>query len=253
MNDALGSPQSVLVLGGTSEIGRAIVRALVGERARLVVFAGRHPESMDGVVAELRREGASDVEAVRWDATAVGTHREVLSGLFSEHGRFDMVLVAAGLLGDQKVDEHDPESAAGVMSTNYVGPAAAMLVVADLLRAQGQGSMVVLSSVAGVRVRRSNFVYGSSKAGLDGFCQGLADSLVGSGVRLMIVRPGFVHTKMTAGMKAAPLSVGADEVAKAVLAGLRKSSPVVWVPAAMRPIFAVLSLLPRGLFRRIPG
>ena len=253
MNDALGSPQSVLVLGGSSEIGQAIVLRLAGERTRLVVFAGRHPEAMDGVLKEVEQAGASTAAAVHWDANAVDTHDEVLRGLFTDYGRFDMVLVAAALLGDQRSDEHDPVAAANVMSTNYVGVAAAMLVVADLLKAQGQGSIVVLSSVAGVRVRRSNFIYGSSKAGLDGFSQGLADSLVGSGVRLVIVRPGFVHTKMTAGMKAAPLSVTADAVADATLAGLRRSAPVVWVPAAMRPIFAILSVLPRSLFRRIPG
>lgn len=253
MNDALGSPQSVLVLGGSSEIGQSIVRRLASERARLVVFAGRRPDAMGGVLKEVEQAGASTTAAIHWDANAVDTHAEVLRGLFSEYGGFDMVLVAAALLGDQRSAEHDPVAAAKVMTTNYVGVAAALLVVADLLREQGQGSVVVLSSVAGVRVRRSNFIYGSSKAALDGFSQGLADSLIGSGVRLMLVRPGFVHTKMTAGMKAAPLSVTPEAVADATLAGLRRSASVVWVPQAMRPIFAVLSVLPRSLFRRVPG
>jgi decaprenylphospho-beta-D-erythro-pentofuranosid-2-ulose 2-reductase len=110
---------------------------------------------------------------------------------------------------------------------------------------------VVLSSVAGERVRKSNFVYGGSKAGLDGLAQGLGDSLVGSGVDVIIVRPGFVHTKMTEGMSPPPFSTQPEAVATAIIGALRRRTPVVWVPKVLRPVMAVTRHLPRPLFRRL--
>ena len=111
---------------------------------------------------------------------------------------------------------------------------------------------VLLSSVAGERVRRSNFVYGSAKAGIDGYFQGLGDALHGTGVHVMIVRPGFVHTKMTAGRPRVPLSVGPDAVASAIVRGLERGSEVVWVPPAFRYVMTVLRHVPRWAFRRLP-
>ncbi|MGH9102334.1 MAG: SDR family NAD(P)-dependent oxidoreductase [Acidimicrobiales bacterium] len=253
MNDALGQPQSVLVLGGGSEIARATVKALVARRARTVVLAGREPERLAAAAEEARDAGAGEVEVLRWDATDSAGHGRFLASVFERHGRIDLVLVAVGSLGDQQRDEHDPVRAAAVLQANFTGPAAACLAVADCFRAQGQGTLVVLSSVAGVRVRRANFVYGSAKAGLDGFCQGLSDALVGSGARVLIVRPGFVHTKMTAGMSAAPLATTPEAVAQAVLEGLERKSSVVWVPRSLQPAFLLLRALPRALFRRLPG
>lgn len=251
MNDAFGSPQSVLVLGGTSDIARATVRALIARRARTVVLAGRDPEALRGPADEARAAGATTVATVRFDATDTGGHEQLFDKVFAEHGRLDMVLMAVGVLGDQVADEADPTAAARVITTNFTGPAGACLAVAGHLRAQGQGTLVVLSSVAGERVRRANFVYGSSKAGLDGFAQGLGDSLAGSGARVMIVRPGFVTTRMTAGMKPAPMAVTAEQVAGAIVAGLTKGSETVWVPAGLRAVMAVTRHLPRGVFRKL--
>ena len=126
------------------------------------------------------------------------------------------------------------------------------LAVARVLRAQGHGTLVVLSSVAGERVRQANFIYGSSKAGLDGFAQGLGDALTGSGARVLIVRPGFVHTKLTEGRPPAPLSTTPDAVAAAIAKGLADDREVIWVPATLRPLFAVFRHLPRAVWRRLP-
>jgi len=124
--------------------------------------------------------------------------------------------------------------------------------VAEQLRAQGHGTLVVLSSIAGERARRSNYVYGSSKAALDAFAQGLSDRLVDSGVRVMIVRPGFVHTKMTAGETPPPLATTPGVVADSVIEGLAAGRPIVWVPSMLRPVMSVLRHLPRPVFRRLP-
>jgi decaprenylphospho-beta-D-erythro-pentofuranosid-2-ulose 2-reductase len=251
MKDGLGSVQSILVLGGGSDLALATCRRLA-PRADTIVLAARKPETLDGAVRDLRAAGATTVETVAFDATDYGSHDGFVAGTFDRFGDFDVVLIAFGVLGDQSVAERDGRAAREIVEANFVGAVSVGVPLAQRLRAQGHGVVVALSSVAGERVRRSNFVYGSSKAGFDGFFQGLGDALAGSGVRVMIVRPGFVYTKMTAGMKAAPLSTSAEKVAGAIVDGLRREREVVWVPSALRVVMSVLRHVPRPLFRRLP-
>jgi decaprenylphospho-beta-D-erythro-pentofuranosid-2-ulose 2-reductase len=251
--DATGRPQSVLVLGGSSEIARAVVATVVPGRCSTVVLAGRPGPRLDQAVAEARAAGAEVAEAVTFDVDDTAHHTVFADQVFDRFGDIDLVIAAAGLLGDQGVDEHDPAAAAAVMTTNYVGLAAALLAVADRLRHQGHGRVVVLSSVAGERARRANFIYGSSKAGLDAFAQGLADSLVGSGVAVTIVRPGFVVGRMTEGMRPAPFATTPEAVAAAVAQGITSGAAVVYVPSVLRWAMVVLRHLPRALWQRVPG
>lgn len=249
MKDAFGAPQTLLVLGGTSEIGLATARRLIARRTRLVHLAGRPSPALDAAAEELRLLGA-EVRVTGFDALDPASHEEVLGKLFSD-GDVDMVLLAFGVLGDQARDEQEPLAAVQVAATNYTGAVSAALVCGGALQRQGHGSLVVLSSVAGERPRRENFIYGSSKAGLDAFTQGLGDALYGCGVHVMTVRPGFVRTRMTAGRTEAPLATTPNDVAVAIEVGLRRRSEVVWVPSALRPVMAVLRHLPRPLFRRV--
>lgn len=252
MEDALGSPQTLLVLGGASDIARATARRLVRDRTRTVVLAGRDTDAMTPVARELRALGAETVDVVAFDALDTGSHHRFVDGVFERHGDIDAVLLAFGVLGDQGEAERDAGVALRIVETNYVGGVSVLVPIAGRLRLQGHGALVVLSSVAGERARRSNFVYGSSKAGLDAFAQGLSYALDGSGVRVLIVRPGFVRTKMTAGRDPAPLSTDADTVGAAIQQGLRDGSEIVWVPGALRWVMAVLRHLPRAVFRRLP-
>lgn len=252
MQDALGGVQSVLVLGGGSEIALATLRRLVAGRTRTVVLAARDPEALAGTADELRSLGATTVETVAFDAADTASHDKLVHDVFDRFGDIDLVLVAFGLLGDQEEAERDARAAAEVASVNYVGVVSVTMPIAARLRAQGHGAVVALSSVAGERVRQSNFVYGSSKAGMDGFFQGLGDSLAGTGVHVMVVRPGFVHTKMTAGLDPAPLATTPEAVADAIVTGLARRSSVVWVPPALRFVMSALRHLPRQVFRRLP-
>ena len=249
MKDALGSAQSLLILGGTSDIALATARRMAAGKTKRIVLAARPSERLDAAAADLRAYGA-EVETVAFDAGQVEEHEKTLGAVFAA-GDVDVVLVAFGVLGDQASDEQDPVAAAKVAQTNYVGAVSSGLVCANALKKQGHGSLVVLSSVAGERARKANFIYGSTKAGLDAFAQGLGDSLHGSGVHVMVVRPGFVETKMTAGMEKAPLSTTPDAVAEAIVAGLRKGSEIIWVPAALRYFFSGLRHLPRPVFRKV--
>ena len=188
-----------------------------------------------------------------FDAADTARHLAFADEVFDRFGDIDLVVVAAGVLGDQEADEQDPAAAAAVITTNFAGPASAMLAVAGRLRRQGHGRLIVFSSVAGERARRANFIYGSSKAGLDAFAQGLADSLVGSGVDVTIVRPGFVVGRMTEGMTPAPFSTTPEAVADAVVRGIESGAAVVYAPPVLRWVFTVMRHLPRAVWRRMPG
>lgn len=251
MMDALGEPQSVLVLGGTSEIALATVKALPHARLRRVVLAGRASAGLGDAVTELTAAGIAGVVSEEFDATDTASHGDVINRVF-DGGDIDIVILAFGLLGDQLEAEADPELAVAVATTNYTGAVSAGLHVARRLRAQGHGVLVVLSSVAGDRARRSNFVYGSTKAGLDAFAQGLGDALHGSGARVLVVRPGFVRTRMTEGLAEAPMTVDAQDVARVIVTALRKGRETVYAPGPLRFVMAGLKSLPRPVFRKLP-
>ena len=176
MKDALGSVQSVLVLGGGSDIALATVRELVQRRARTVVLAARDPGSLAAVADELRAAGATTVETVAFDAHDTASHDAFVADVFDRVGDIDLALLAFGVLGDQEEAEHDGRAAVDIAEVNYVGSVSVTVPIAQRMRTQGHGTIVALSSVAGERARRSNFVYGSSKAGMDAFFQGLGDS-----------------------------------------------------------------------------
>jgi decaprenylphospho-beta-D-erythro-pentofuranosid-2-ulose 2-reductase len=253
MIDAVGRPQSVLVLGGSSEIAQAIVAKLVPARCRTVILAGREGPRLSEAVDAAKAAGAEVAEGVAFDVDDVAHHAAFVTEVFDKYGDIDLVLVAAGVLGDQTADEQDPVAAAAVITTNFTGVAAALLAVATRLRHQGYGRLIVLSSVAGERARKANFIYGSSKAGLDAFCQGLGDSLVGTGVGVTIVRPGFVVGRMTEGMDPAPFSTTPSAVADAVVAGIASGASVVYAPPVLRWVFTGMRHLPRAVWRRMPG
>ena len=263
MRNALGAIQSLLVLGGSSDIGAAIAERLVPGGCRSIVLAGRRPEAMEPVAERLRAAGA-EVAVTSWDATDIAGHADAVKAAWAalpgdgvaDPGDgtprdVDCVLLAAGVLGDQEHLEDDPAAAADLAVANYAGPVSTLLHVTRRLEEQGHGTIIVLSSVSGERVRQSNFVYGSTKAALDGFCQGLGDSLDGTGVNVMVVRPGFVHSSMTEGKEAPPLSTTPEAVAEAVVDGLASGKHTVWVPGTFRYVMSAFRHLPRPLWRKL--
>ena len=250
MNPGLKTEGAVLLLGGRSEIGLKVAERLAA--GRTVVLAARRSGDLEAEAARVRAAGAADVRCVEFDADEVAAHPELLTGIFADAGRVGVVVVAFGILGDQELAEKDPAHAVQVVHTDYVAQVSALTVLATLLKAQGSGDLVVFSSVAGLRVRRANYVYGSAKAGLDGFASGLGDALHGTGVHLLLVRSGFVIGRMTEGMNPAPLSSTPDQVAAAVVKALGRRRIRVWVPWALRPAYFVARLVPQAVWRRMP-
>jgi short-subunit dehydrogenase len=244
---------TVLLLGGRSEIGLALAERLVAEGCSRVVLAARRSAELDAEEARMRDAGATDVQRLEFDADDLQQHRHTLEAALARAGSEPTTAVLAfGVLGDQARAEHDAAHAVAVVHTDYVAQVSVLTHLAVAMRARGTGRIVVFSSVAGARVRRANYVYGSAKAGLDGFANGLADSLHGSGVHLLVVRPGFVVGRMTAGMTPAPLSSTPDEVAGAALRALRRDRQAVWVPGHLALLVAVMRVVPRWAWRRMP-
>lgn len=251
MKNSLGDLQTVLVLGGDSDIAAATLAGLIRERVRTIILAGRDTTRLEARKEDLIELGAPAVEIVSFNGTDLESHESFVDSIVDRFGDLDLVFLAYGVLGEQLADEKDRERTLGVIQTNYVGPVSVLIPLSQALERQGHGTIVVMSTVAAEKPRRSNFVYGSSKAGLDWFAHGLGDALHGSGVNVMIVRPGFVRSKMTGHLKDAPLAATPDEVAAAILDGLKKNARIVWVPAKMRWVMSGLRHLPHGIFRRL--
>jgi len=240
----------VVIFGGRSEIGVELATRLAP--GSTVLLAARSADRLDDQVAAVRAAGARTVHTVEFDADDLASHGPLVDKLVGEYGAIGTAVLAFGILGDQTRAETDPAHAAAIVHTDYVAQISLLTLLATAMRDAGRGSIVVFSSVAGVRVRLANYVYGSAKAGLDGFASGLSDALHGTGVRLLIVRPGFVIGRMTEGMDPAPLSSTPAQVAEAAARALARGRRTVWVPWALRPLFFGMRLLPQAVWRRMP-
>jgi len=246
--DGLGAVQDVLVVGGSSEIANAIVTELAGKRRlRRVVLAGR---SVDVAVASMRAANPGlDVQSMSLDLTKTGSIAAAVNAGWG--GGFDVVLLAAGVLPDQSLAEREPATAVDAALVNFVGQLEAGTAAMNKFREQGRGILVVISSVAVERPRVDNFVYGSGKVGLDYWANGLADSVDGKAIRVLVVRPGMVRTRMSRHLPEAPMTCDPSDVAKAVAKNLVRGPITVWVPSRLRWLMAVLRHLPRPIFRRL--
>ncbi|HET9101729.1 MAG TPA: SDR family NAD(P)-dependent oxidoreductase [Solirubrobacteraceae bacterium] len=244
-------PRRVLVLGGTSEIGLAIVRRLAVDGPVIPVLVGRDRARLDAAAQALARVGIGPAEIELADADDLDAHGPAIEAVFAR-GPVDLAVLALGVLGGQDGLATPHDEALEVLRVNVVGAGSLLLHTLRRLEAQGRGTMIVLSSVAAERARATNPIYGAAKAGLDSLAQGLADATAGGGVRVLTVRPGFVTTRMTEGLRPAPFSTTPQAVAEATVAALDGTAHTIWVPGLLRWLFAVLRHLPRPIFRRLP-
>lgn len=243
--DAFGRPHTVLLLGATSDIGLAIVSRMVDDHGQTVILAGRDPKRHSGPPFD------AETHHRYFDAAETTAHEKFFEEVFAEHPDIDTVVLAFGVLHDQEEALENPETAVEMVTVNHAGATSAVLHSAAHLRRRGGGQIVVLSSVAGLKPRRSNFAYGASKAGIDFMTRGLSHSLAASDVRILLVRPGFVHTKMTSDLSARPFAVSAESVADAVVDALARHRQVVWVPSILKTVMGALRLLPARIVDRL--
>ncbi len=246
MLDNLGRPGRVLLLGGTSEIGLAILAALRAPAGTEVLLAGRDEQRMAAAGKELPYRCTT----VAFDALETGSHEAVVAEIFLG-GPVDLVIAATGVLTPQADADRDPVLAARMIEVNFTSHVTTLLAVASRMRTQRYGTIVVLSSVAATRPRKANYVYGAAKAGLDAFARGLTDALAGTGIRVLLVRPGFVIGRMTAGLPPAPMSSTPAQIGSAVAAALDGKASLLWVPRGLAVAAMVIRLIPRPLWRRM--
>ncbi|MCV7149856.1 decaprenylphospho-beta-D-erythro-pentofuranosid-2-ulose 2-reductase [Mycolicibacterium pyrenivorans] len=250
--DATGNPQRILLLGGTSEIGLAICeRYLRNAHAGVVLACMPGDPLRDSAKAQLEKAGAKSVEVIDFDAVDTASHPAVIEKAWSG-GDIDVAIVAFGLLGDAEELWQNQRKAVQIAEINYTAAVSVGVLLGERMRAQGSGRIIAMSSAAGERVRRSNFVYGSTKAGLDGFYLGLGEALREFGVGVLVIRPGQVRTRMSAHVKEAPLTVDKEYVADLAVTASAKGKDLVWAPGAFRYVMMVLRHIPRPIFRKLP-
>lgn len=264
-------PGPILLLGGLSDIGAQLALRLARDTAddpRTFLLAARRTgeparaRTLAERAEELRRAGAAQVAIREFDADDTAAHAPFLARITADFGAPGVTVLAFGVLGDAARAQSDPGYAAGILHTDFVAQAAVLTALTALLRTAPpsggrRGSVVVFSSVAGIRVRRANYVYGAAKAGLDGFAGGMADALAGTGIHLLLARPGFVVGAMTrelmdSGTKPAPMSSTPRQVADAVADALLRRRRVVWIPGRLRVVFAIARMVPPAIWRRLP-
>ena len=250
MDDGLGRPQTVVVLGGTSQIGGAIADVLVAG-AGTVVLAGRDLADLDRAAGALIRPGRR-VETMHYDATAPAAATvDLLAAAAARVGDLDVVVLCVGVLTDEALLGGDTIATEMSLRTNLLGPMVAVHAATNHLRAQGHGTLVVLSSVAAVRTRPGLLTYGVAKTALDIYARRIGASVRGSGVRVLVIRPGHVRTRMTAGLPEPPFTTDPQRVAARVRAALRGRGAVRYAPALLRPVMTLTRLLPAALYRRM--
>ena len=240
----------IVIFGGRSEIGLELATRLAS--GATVLLLARRADKLDDEVAAARAAGASAVHVREFDADDLTSHAPLVDSIVAEFGPIGTAVLAFGILGDQARAEKDSAHAAAIVHTDYVAQVSLLTVLANAMQAAGSGRIVAFSSIAGTRVRRANYVYGSAKLGLDGFCSGLADALHGTGVHLLVVRPGFVIGRMTEGMPPAPFSRTPAQVATAAAHALHKGRRTVWVPAPLGLLALAFRMTPRFVWRRMP-
>lgn len=238
--------RSVLILGAASDIGIALAHEYA-KAGHSLVLAARNIARFDTDAEDFRIRYGVSVSTVEWDVLSPNGGAADLSAMPNLP---DTVICVVGLLGEQAASERDAPTAERVMRTNYVGPALVLGELANRLEERGSGCIIGISSVAGDRGRASNYTYGAAKAGFTAFLSGLRNRLTGKGVHVLTVKPGFVNTRMTAGMPLPkPLTAQPDEVARAVMAAVTRRRNVIYVRPIWRLIMGVICAIPERVFK----
>ncbi len=238
-----------LILGGSSAIARAFAR-VAAEAGCDVLLAGRDLEDLSRTAQDLRVRYGREAQAIAFDATDLAGHAAFVETVRSRTQRFD-VMLAFGLMPTQAAIDADPALGLESVAATYTGAVSILMRLAPALEAQGEGRVLIIGSVAGDRGRARNYVYGSAKAGLHAFAQGLRARLFQSGVRVTTVKPGFIDTAMTFGMRTGPLMASPEACARACLRFASRGRDVAYYPPVWRLIMLVIKLIPEPIMKRL--
>jgi len=243
-------PPRVLIVGATSAIATETARVYAAYGARLFL-TGRDGARLDGVAADLRVRGAGAVETAVLDVTDRRRGPEVLESAWAAFGGLDVALLPHGVLPDQARCQASADETLAAIDVNLTSTVALLTPLANRFEASRAGCIAVITSVAGDRGRQSNYVYGAAKGGLDRFLEGLRNRLFRSGVSVVTLKPGFVDTPMTAGVRQGPLFASARRAGRAVHRAIERRRDVAYIPWFWRPIMAIVRALPEPVFKRL--
>lgn len=240
----------ILVIGATSTIAHAVSRLYAARGAQLVLV-GRDQARLADCAADLQVRGAQRVETLAADANDFAAQPVWIARAFELLQRIDVVLIAHGTLSDQAACEHSVTAMLQEFNTNGLSTLAMLTDIANRMTQQGHGTIAVISSVAGDRGRPSNYVYGSAKAAVSAFLEGLRARLAKSGVQVLTVKPGFVDTPMTAAFKKGALWAKPEQVAQGIVSAIEKRRDVVYLPWFWRYIMLIIRHIPEFIFKRL--
>jgi len=243
-------PKLILVLGATSGIAEATCR-LWAARGDSLFLVARNEERLAAVAADLRTRGARYVGTAVADLDQTAAHAELLAHAINSLAGLDIAFLALGTLGDAAESERSFAEAERILFTNFNAPVSLLTWLANYCAQRHHGTLAVLSSVAGDRGRKSNYVYGSSKAGLSTFVDGLRNRIDREGVRVMTIKPGPVKTAMTEGMPNNAKFADVGAVATTLVKAIDKGSDVVYVPGIWRVIMGVIKVIPESIFKKL--
>ena len=244
------TPRRILVLGATSGIAEACCR-LWAERGDSLFLVARNSDRLSAVAADLRTRGASYIDSAVANLDDTSIHSELLAHAINSLAGLDIAFFALGALGDQQKSERSFTEAGQILHTNLVAPVGLLTWLANYCAQRHSGTLAVLSSVAGERGRKSNYVYGSSKAGLTAFVDGLRNRIDREGVCVMTIKPGPGKTAMTQGMKGSEKFADVEKVAATLVKAIDKKTDVVYVPGIWRIIMTVIRAIPERVFKKL--
>jgi short-subunit dehydrogenase len=247
---AASDTKRILVLGATSGIAEACIR-LWSNRGDSLFLVARNANRLAAVAADARTRGAASVETAVADLNRTEHHADLLTHAINTLGGLDLVYVALGLLGEQPKAERSFHDAAQIIHTNYTAPVSLLTWLGNYCAQRRAGTIAVLSSVAGDRGRKSNYVYGSSKAGLTAFVDGLRNRIDREGVHVITIKPGPVKTAMTEGMKGRERFADVDKVAASIVKAIDRGDDILYVPGQWRLIMSVIRAIPERFFKKL--
>jgi decaprenylphospho-beta-D-erythro-pentofuranosid-2-ulose 2-reductase len=245
-----GTPRRILVLGATSGIAEACIR-LWAERGDSLFLIARDAAKLGAVAADARTRGAAHVDTSIADLNDTAGHSDVLSHAINSLAGLDIALLAFGVLGDQATAERSFEETSAILHTNLIAAVSTLTWLGNYCAQRHQGTLAVISSVAGERGRKSNYIYGASKAALTVFTDGLRNRIDREGVRVMTIKPGPIRTAMTESMKGAAKFADVNVVAATLVKAIEKGIDVVYVPGIWRIIMAVIRAIPESVFKKL--
>ena len=243
-------PARVLALGATSAIAQAALRLLAEQRASFFLV-GRNAQKLAAVRNDLLTRGASAVTALAADLDDTAAHPAMLARAASVLGGLDVALLAHGVLGDQPAAQMDYATTEAILRTNFLSAVSLVTWLANYFETERRGTIAVISSVAGDRGRRSNYVYGASKGGLSIFLDGVRNRIDRAGVQVLTIKPGFVATPMTAHLRKSALFAEPARVGRDIVRAIAKRKDVVYTPRFWGLIMLVVRSVPRRIFKRM--